>query len=248
MSRYFICVALLAAAALVTVAQGATFRIVDTQPTCFVEDISYGSDTVAGRFERKRNTATDHVPVKFVVATPKKEIPLVQTTAKPGMNTFSFKPIPEDGLGFHTICFTVEQWGWKSVHDSDFIQISIEVDHHDRFTILPRAAPEVTRQKVHKTDEVFMFTDFDGQQKETLRTHDYIERVNKLLTQISVVSEEVAQEVKHFEERTGRMRLTTESTFTRVWVLAVATMVAMVAVSWVQFAFLKSFLKRKKLV
>lgn len=237
-----------ACALLAATALGATFRIVDTQPTCFVEDISYGSDTVAGRFERKRNPATDHVGVKFTVTTPKKEIPLVTTTAKPGINPFSFKPIPDDGLGFHSICFTVEQWGWKSAHDNDYIQISLELDHHDRFTILPRAAPEVTRQKVHKTDEVFVFTDFDGQQKETLRTHDYIERINKLLAQISLTSEEVAQEVKHFEERTLRMRHTTESTFTRVWVCAIATIVAMVAVSWIQFSFLKNFLKRKKLV
>lgn len=235
-------------AALAAITSAATVRLVDSQPVCFVEDISYGSDSVIGRYERKRISTTDHIPVKLVIATPKKEHPIVTANVKPGMNTFSFKPMADDGIGFHSICFTVDQWGWKAQHETEYIQISVEVDHHDRFTILPRAAPEVTRQKVHKSDEVFVFTDFDGQQKETLRTHDYIERINKLLAQISVTSEEVAQEVKHFEERTMRMRQTTESTFDRVWVCAVATLVATIAVSWVQFSFLKSFLKRKKLV
>jgi hypothetical protein len=225
-----------------------SIRIVDTQPTCFVEDISYGSDTVTGRFERKRSANTDHVAVKFVVSSPKKEVPVVNTHAKPGINTFSFKPIAEDSIGFYSICFTVEQYSWKSQGDGDYIEISMEVDHHDRFTILPRAAPDVVRQKVHKSDEVFVFTDFDGQQKETLRTHDYIERINKLLAQIAVTSEEVANEVKYFEERTNRLRTTTESTFDRVWALAVCTMVAIIGISWVQFSFLKSFLKRKKIV
>jgi p24 family protein alpha len=234
--------------ALALCANAATFRIKDNLPVCFVEEVSYGSDSVVGRYERKRNPSVNNVAVKFSVTSPRKEIVIHQTETKTGINTFSFKPHPEDFVGFYTMCFTVTQFGWKSTSDIDFIEFNFEVDHHDRVTILPKPEPSVTRQKVHKNDEVFVFTDFDGQQKETLRTHDYIERVNRLLSQIAVTAEEVANEVKYFEERTLRMRTTTESTFDRVWVCAVFTIIAILGISWIQFSFLKSFLKRKKLV
>lgn len=232
----------------VSFAHAATFRLTDNLPVCFVEEVSYGSDSVVGRFERKRNPSINNIPVKFTVTTPKKEIVIHQAETKAGINTFSYKPHPDDGVGFYSMCFAVSKFGWKSMTDSDFIEFKLDVDHHDRVTIVPKHDPEVTRQKVHKNDEVFVFTDFDGQQKETLRTHDYIERINRLLSQIAVTAEEVGNEVKYFEERTIRMRSTTESTFDRVWVCAVFTIIAIFGVSWVQFSFLKSFLKRKKLV
>lgn len=234
--------------ALVAASHAATFRLTDTQLTCFYEEIGYGSEIVVGEISRTRNDAVDSIPVKFVVTTEESTaLPVYSSTIRPGSSTFSFKPHASTPAGNYPLCFHVDQRGWAG-NDNVFIELSLLVDHHDRVTIVPKAEPAITRTKVHKDDEVFIFTDFDGQPKETLRTHAYLERVNQLLTGTAYTVEEIRNEVKHFEERTLRMRETSESTFERVWITSVITIGVVVVVSWVQFSFLKTFLKRKKLV
>lgn len=242
MKPFFLLLCLIAA-----VAHAATFRLTDTQPTCFYEEIGYSSEVIVGEITRKRNEATDNIPVKVVVTTEESTaLPVYSASVRPGPSTFSFKPNTVS-LGLYPICLTVAAPGWTG-NDNHFIELSLLVDHHDRLTIVPHQEPTITRTKVHKDDEVFIFTDFDGQPKETLRTHAYLERVNELLTGVAYAVEEVRAEVKHFEERTLRMRETSESTFERVWLTSMITIGVVVVVSWVQFSFLKSFLKRKKLV
>ena len=190
----------------------------------------------------------------MTVVTERHAVQVYKAAAKSGQtHHFKFKPAnAADGAGViggtYKICFAVDTWSYKSANADEYIELSLIVDHHDRHTILPKAEPELTRQKVHKNDEVFVFTDFDGQPKETLRTHEYIQRVNTQLANIGVLTAEVESEVKHFEEATARMRQTTESTFDRIWVCAVLMIIVLSVVSWLEFAFLKNFLKRKKLV
>jgi len=236
----------------------ASFRLVDSQPVCFSEDLSYSTDQVIGSFTRKSIASTNHVPVTMSVVTEKQTVDVYKAAAKPGQtHHFRFKPVDASAPGstsknviggVYKICFTVDVWSFKAATVDEYIELSVAVDHHDRHTILPKPEPEMTRQKVHKTDEVFVFTDFDGQPKETLRTHEYIQRVNTQLGNIGVLAAEVESEVKHFEEATIRMRQTTESTFDRIWVCAVLMIIVLSVVSWLEFAFLKNFLKRKKLV
>ena len=239
---------LLVCAIIATSVQSATFRLTDTQPTCFYEELGYGSEIVVGEIVRKRNEAVDNIPVKLVVTTEESTaLPVYTSSVRPGSSTFSFKPNPTVATGFYPLCFTVDQRGWQG-NDNLYVELSLLVDHHDRVTIVPKQEPAITRTKVHKDDEVFTFTDFDGLPKETLRTHAYLERVNQLLSGVAYTVEEIRAEVKHFEERTLRMRETSESTFDRVWLTSVITIGVVIVVSWVQFSFLKSFLKRKKLV
>jgi hypothetical protein len=240
--------ALLYLVLLAAAARAATFRLTDTQQTCFYEEIGYNSEVVVGEIVRKRNEATDNIPVKLIVTTDESTAyPVYSATVRPGSSTFSFKPNPQAPAGMYPLCFSVEQKGWIG-NDNMYIELALLVDHHDRLTIVPKQEAAITRTKVHKDDEVFVFTDFDGQPKETLRTHAYLERVNELLSGVAYTVEEIRSEVKHFEERTLRMRETSESTFERVWLTSVITIGVVTVVSWVQFSFLKSFLKRKKLV
>lgn len=244
---------LVVAALLAVYASAISFRLIDSNPTCFAEDIYYHTEHVIGQFTRKSISTSNHVPVTMTVVAEKKTLTVYKAAAKAGdTHHFRFKPPadPEGGIvsGVYKICFTVDTWSYKAATTDEYIELSLSVDHHDRHTILPKAEPEITRQKVHKNDEVFVFTDFDGQPKETLRTHEYIQRVNAQLANIGVLAAEVEGEVKHFEEATLRMRQTTESTFDRIWVCAVLTIIVLSVVSWLEFAFLKNFLKRKKLV
>ena len=241
------CIVFIAVLAIVfSTSNAAFFRLIDHQPICFAEEIGHRSEVVVVEYVRKRSQAVDDVPVKVIVTSPVAKQHVFNGHVRLGQNTFSFKPLATERSGEYDICFSSVSPlldGTGNFH----VEVSILVDHHDRKIVIPKPSAALTRQKVHE-EEVFTFIDADGQPKDTLRTHDYIERVTSLLNQIAASTEEARGEVKYFEERTDRMRVTTESTFNRVWGCSAITIGVLTVISWVQYAFLKSFLKRKKLV
>jgi hypothetical protein len=223
--------------------EGAYFRMQDYQPVCFAEEVGYGSQVVMVEYHRRRSTFGDELTVNAYVTSPLSRTKVYTGKVREGSGSFSFQPTANE-MGQYEICFTAPDLDAAS---GRHIDLAISVDHHDRKQLLQKPETAVTRQKVGDK-EVYSFIDYDGQPKETLRTHEYLERVRTLLANIAKETQEVRNEVAYFQGRTERMRSTSESTFERIWAFSVLTISAIVACSYLQYAFLKSFLKAKKRV
>lgn len=235
--------AVLLAALLVAATNAAYFRLHDTQPLCFAEEIGYGSEIVAVEWFRRHLSTTKDIHVTVTVVSPTSRAVIYTNKLKDAAGTFTFKPMAGE-VGEYDVCFAasgIDQAAGR------YVEVGVAIDHHDRKNRLPHVDPMVTRQKVGN-EEVFTFTDYDGNQKDTLRTHDYLQHVNLQIATAHYTANEIHEEVKWFYLRQQRMRMTSESTFERVWMMSIVTLVVVIASSWVQFAYLKKFLKRKKLV
>ena len=226
------------------VSDAAYFRLLDYQPICFAEEVGYGSQVVMVETHRRRSSYADDVKVNVVVTSPVSKSKVHANKIRTGSGSFSFQPMMNE-MGEYDICFSAPELDSTGGRHVD---IAVTIDHHDRKQILPKPVPSITRQKVGENDEVFSFIDYDGQPKETLRTHEYLERIRSLLNGIRVDTENVKNEVKYFQQRTERMRQTSESTFDRIWGFSVLTMGVITACAYLQYSFLKSFLRAKKRV
>lgn len=237
-------VTLVAVATLLAVSASAVpyMKLHHNQVTCLSEDIAGSTEVVVVDYKRRRNQFSDDAKVKITVLSPSSRSEVYSGNAKVGTSSFSFRPIKEE-TGEYTICLQMIGNGNEQQH----VDIHIAMDHHDRKMVLPKPDPAMTRQNVNG-QEVFSFVDFDGQVKETLRSKEYLERLYVMLNNVVTVSEELRHDATFFEQKTAEMRRTSESTFTRVWLFSVVTIGAMVVVGFLQYGFLKSFLKRKKLV
>ena len=245
-----VAVALLAAAA--SCAHAAYFRLDSAKPICFVEEVSYGGELIIFQYTRKMFQSTSSQMVLLTVTSPLTKSIVAKRQLKEASQILTFSPLATE-IGEYEICLV------NPLADSPFgsqeggrgIEIEILIDHQDRRVPLSSAsnhAAPALRHKVQGDDEVFVFTDADGQAKEALRTHDYLDRVTHSLDVIDRVIEETIQEVTYFKQRQDRMRVTSESSFSRVWSFSVLSISMVVAVSFVQFFSLRSFLKAKKLV
>lgn len=226
----------------------AYFKITDKIPLCFAEEVGYGSERVVIEWWRRKSTSFNmNTDITVTVVSPQTRTTAYQNSLRDNAGSFTFKPIANE-MGEYDICFSSKN---ADLEEHESIDLGISIDHNDRRMHLPEPDQGFTR--MHPApgangDEIFIFQDYDGQIKEALKTHDYIERLTKNLFQIEKEMAEVKNEIKYFHERQIRMRQTSESTFERVWGWSVATIVTVVVCAWMQFTFLKSFLRQKKVI
>jgi hypothetical protein len=221
------------------------FRLADTTPTCFAEEISGANDVVVVEWSRRKQSSgysSDGAGLSATVTSALRQT-IYSATLSGASGSFTFKGSASD-LGEYHVCFFTD----IAANSDRSLDVIVAMDHHDRRRRLPEAAPGVTRNKAPSGEEIFIFTDVDGQQKETLRTHDYIARVTGSLDQIILHMQDISNDMSYFWARQDRMRATSESTFDRVWGFSAITIGVVAVTSWMQFTFLKMFLRAKKLV
>jgi hypothetical protein len=235
------------AALLLLVAAGteAVFlRLKEPTPTCFIEEVADPTEVVLVQYILS-SSESEHFPTIATIVTPVSK-KIILTKQLRGQGTFSFTPLKEE-LGPYEVCF-VYQLGLINTVSLD---LQVLIDHHDRRRPATAAPAQVeARRSVtgEQPMDVMVFTDSDGEVKETLRTHDYFDRVARSLNHIEGLTEEIGMEVTYFIQRQARMRATAESSFERVWLLAAITIAAVVGLSVAQYSYLRIFLKKKKLV
>jgi hypothetical protein len=223
----------------------AYFRLHDTMPLCFAEDVGYGSEVVVVEWNRRHATSSRDIQVTVNVISPTTRTVVYTNHLRDSAGSFTFKPVSAE-VGEYDVCFSA---AGLDPSTNRFVELGVSIDHHERKALLPKVDPAITRAKPAGTDdEVYIFTDYDGQQKETLKTHDYIQRLQFQIVTALYEANEVYNEVNYYIGRQIRMRQTSESTFDRVWMLSVLTIVVVIGTSYVQFGYLKRYLRRKKLV
>ena len=244
-----ITIALVVAVSLLSVGADAVFfRMATTSPTCFEEDVGYKSLVVVVETDRRhdKHGAGDSIPVTMEVTSPLTKTIVSSEKISVGLNTHIFKPLATE-VGVYVICFHDTKRALPG-DGSVVVDVGIKIDHHDRSLIIPAPDPELVRKRVHGTDEVFTFTDEFGHKMETLKSKEFIERVNEQTVEVNVLLQELVAEVSHFKARSERFRQTVEATFDRVWVVALITILAIFGVSYFQFQLLSRFLRRKRMV
>lgn len=231
-----------------SVATASFVRIENAHPICFTEDVTAANEIVVVEFSRPSHSNTNNIAVHVKATSPKSKSVVFDGKIKVGTGSFTFKPLLTES-GEYDICLFVSSADGKVLKETKgFIDVGLIIDHHSRRISLSQPEPDITRTKVGKGSVVMQFTDRDGNQMETLRSVEFINRINSLLEDVRHATKDIDEEVEYIASRGSRMRQTSEALFARVWTFAVATILAMVVVGYMQFQFLTSFLKRKKLV
>lgn len=248
MSRGFVICLVLLAAALVGTTNATFTRIADHYPVCFSEDVSASSEIVVVEYGRPSHSNTDSIIIKVKATSPYSKSVVFEGSIKPGKGSFTFKPISTESGEYEICLFVPAVDAQYLVSTKSFVDVGIVIDHHSRRVSLKQPEPDITRTKVKGGNAVMQFTDRDGNQMETLRSVEFLDRINKLLENVRHSTKDIDEEVQYIASRGERMRLTSESLFSRIWTFSTLTLVAMALVGYLQFNFLTSFLKNKKLV
>ncbi|RNF22704.1 COP-coated vesicle membrane protein erv25 precursor [Trypanosoma conorhini] len=219
------------------------FVLKDTRPVCFVEEVDESTRVVSGEYTRAAGAAVN-VPARILVSDPNGE-EVSSNGLMVGTHAFT-APVSDDTAGQYTLCVQVTEKGWEVTSEAGGILVEFDTDQ--RSSIMPETEmPILRRQKVEGL-EVFTFRDFGGEQKDILRPAEYIQRVENALDSLVTLVSDTQDEIEHLIGRFRRMRRTSESTYTRIWAFGIITALVMVVVTWLQFVFLKSTLRQKKLV
>ena len=239
-------VAALLVVAFLTVGGHAVFIRIAADPVCLAEEMSGPTDVVTVEWARRKSTF-GNTPINVAVSAVPSATVVHGDVLSDSSGSFSFKGNEKD-IGQYVICFSSLIGSAFGSHEATTIDLSVAVDHHDRRRRMPDVVAGITRNKAPSGEEVFVFTDTDGQQKETLRTKDYIDRVTGTLDQIDKELADLQTELGLFWGRNERSRSTSESTFERVWGFSAVTIGVVAVTGYLQFMFLKMFLRAKKLV
>ena len=243
-----VAVCMVVAALMVVSADATFFRMQSTSPTCFEENVGYKSLVVVVETDRRhdKHGAADSIPIVMEVTSPLTKTIITHAKVPVGVNTVVFKPMAQE-VGVYSICFHDS----KRVLPGDgsiVVDVGISIDHHDRQVIIPKPDPELVRKRVHGTDEGFTFTDEFGHKMETLKSMEFIERVNEHLAEADILLTELVAAIAHSKARSERFRQTVEATFDRIWVVALITLACIVGVSYVQFIALSRFIKKRRMI
>lgn len=232
-----------------SLASAAYIRLDTSKPVCFVEEVTYGSELIIFQYTRKMFQSTNQATVRLTVTSPlTKKLVYSRELRDQASQILTFSPIADE-LGEYKICL-MNLNADATLATGQGVQLEILIDHQDRRMPLSsaQAQPAAALRRKEKDEEVFMFSDAGGQVVEALRTHDYLDRVQRNLDQMDKIIDEVTQETLYFKKRQARMRITSESSFTRVWGFSVLIISMVVIVSLMQYFSLRSFLREKKLV
>jgi hypothetical protein len=258
----------LAAALLLALASGASaawLRVNKPTPVCFAEEVAAEDDTITVQYSLRAGESTSLLSVvRMTVMSPQTKSIVydrelsdkthVVTLNVRRMTTANGAVIASE-IGEYEVCFHnhlaegMRVFAQQGEMSGPMIEVLIDHGQRRRPLESAREQPaEALRHKVAGGDEVFVFTDEDGNVKEALRTHDYLDRVQHHIDSIEKAIDEALDEAKYFTQRQFEMRATSESSFTRVWLFSAVSIGTVVAVSLTQFLSLRSFLKHKKIV
>ncbi|KAH9581951.1 GOLD domain [Trypanosoma melophagium] len=219
------------------------FVLRDTKPVCFVEEVDGATRVVSGEYTRAG--AGEGVPAALTVSSPDGE-EISSTPLVAGSHAFS-APVMAEVVGPYRLCVQVTRQGWTADAGGSGGGIVLDFNADQTSRTAPKADVPLARQRIDGM-EVFTFRDFGGQQKDMLRPAEYIRGVEQALKTLDTLVEDTKDEIEHLIGRFERMRYTSESTYTRIWAFGILTVVVMIGVTWLQFRFLKSTLRHKKLV
>ena len=224
------------------------FKLTNTNKAiCFAEEIQDSAEFAEIRYNwlNKHNDVT----VNVNVISPKRRTNVLSKNLQNDwhVGTLNFEPV-KDEYGEYDICFAV----LSELSDSQQVEISVAIDFEDRSVTTQHHVDADGFSRLHPKEgnnqqaDIVVFENEYGQIEETLRDHEEVEAMGTEMERINREARELLLDVTKFYHKQVRMRQTAESTFERVWGFSAITLGTIVIVGYVQYVYLKSYLKKKK--
>ncbi|KAK7199932.1 transmembrane emp24 domain-containing protein [Novymonas esmeraldas] len=226
------------------------YHFVDGKPLCFaevIEDVT--SRQITGVYNWKSSATSPASRVQLrITARDAADNEYYNKEMMEGEHSFAVLLGPKVVPGEQRICFTAAPSFITS--EEKAVRVTIELDQELKNDFDPEKVIAETLKKRRQVDglDVFTYQDAGGQLKDNLQPREYLEKIERALGAMERLLDELVAELSTSVQKESRMRETSESTFTRVWVCAVLLISVISGVLWMQFRFLKSTLRKKKLV
>ncbi|KPI88579.1 putative COP-coated vesicle membrane protein erv25 precursor putative ER--golgi Erv25p [Leptomonas seymouri] len=227
-----------------------TYHFTDSTPLCFSETIDNIADThITGTYHLIANQAHPPTSVRMSlsVTDPTSKVYYMKKMSV-GEHSFSIKPDHFVTPGEQIICFSPNPDFVAS--ESTPLSLRVELDQvqaskpdKDKMVV-----EGIRKRKQVDGLEVFTFREAGGQLKANLQPRAYLDKIENALISMEFALDKVVGDLESSVRSESRMRQTSESTFTRVWVCALLLIAVISGVLWIEFRFLKSTLRKKKLV
>lgn len=243
-----VCLLVLVSASIATATP--TYVFEESSRLCFVEEVDEMTASITGSYKWTPNSANKQTIIELTLESPSNRIVYAANLQnQDGPQQFSIN-LPSSNyaneLGEYRLCATVKNRPRSAPPGS--IRIAFDVDQGVRRFRERREETTGLRKLTADGEAVVTFHDHHGNTMATALPLTYVEMVTNLLTSIVDSVMELETSLQHQHDRTLRMRITAESTFSRVWVCGLLLCSVMAGMAWVQMKWLRSVIKRKKLI
>ncbi|KAG5490091.1 hypothetical protein JKF63_00210 [Porcisia hertigi] len=243
-------VLLLSVLLVITPADALTYHFVDGKPLCFSETIeNVKKKQITGTYDWKASATSpaSQVQLRLSVKDGSGNV-YYDKEMMEGEHSFAVMPNNNVMSGEQLICFTPSS-SFVTTEDRA-VKVRIELDRELKEDVnrMKEVVEKLERRRQIDGLDVYTYQEAGGQLKDILQPRVYLEAVERALGVTERLLAHVADDLAVSADREGRMRSTSESTFTRVWVCALLLIGVITGVLWMQFHFLKSTLKKKKLL
>ncbi|AIO02361.1 COP-coated vesicle membrane protein erv25 precursor, putative [Leishmania panamensis] len=231
-------------------AHALTFHFVDSKPLCFSETIENVKESqITGVYDWKASATSPASQVQLRLSVKDSTGNVYYDKAMmEGEHSFAVQLNPNVLNGEQLICFTASSSFVAS--EKDPVKVRIELDQALKNEFKARKELIKTIQKRRQVDglDVYTYQEVGGELKDILQPRAYLEAIERELSAMEELLDQLVMGLTTSVTREFRMRETSESTFTRVWVCALLLIGIISGVLWMQFRFLKSTLRKKKLL
>ncbi|KAG5489362.1 hypothetical protein GH5_00231 [Leishmania sp. Ghana 2012 LV757] len=248
--QVFYLVALAAVLQSTTLAHALFYNFIDGTPLCFSEVIeNVEGSQITGVYNWVANPMSppSNVLLRLSVKDGAGNV-YYDKEMMEGEHPFTVQLNPNVLNGEQLICFTASS---KFVAPNERpVKVLIELDQELKKGFNADKEVVETIQKRRQIDglDVYTYQDAGGELKDILQPRAYLETIERELNAMNWLLVQLTDSLGTSAQRESRMRTTTESTFTRVWVCSLLLIGIISGVLWMQFRFLKSTLRKKKLL
>lgn len=234
-----------------TNANALTYYFLDASPLCFAEVIDNVAGTqITGTYDWIANPAYSTSDVQLMqYAVDASQRRYFGKKMLEGEHTFAITLGEEVIPGEQLICFQPSSKFIATPANPLKLRVELDQTQKDKKMDKDKIAQE-TLKKRRQVDglDVFTYHEAGGQPKDILQPREYLEKIEGALDSMEVALDRLVTDLNATVLKESRMRQTSESTFTRVWVCAILLIAVISGVLWMEFRFLKSTLRKKKLV
>lgn len=234
-----------------TVANALVYHFLDGSPLCFAEVIeNIGGTQITGTYNWIANSAYPASSVLLSMSvTDASQRKYYGKKMMEGEHSFAITLGTDVVPGEQLICF--EPSSKFIATPANPLKLRVELDQAQKEE--PMNKEKMAQESIKKRRQVdgldvFSFREAGGQPKDILQPREYLNKIEKALDTMEFALDRLVADLNMTVQKESRMRQTSESTFTRVWVCAMLLIAVISGVLWMEFRFLKSTLRKKKLV
>lgn len=223
---------------------GLEFRLFNADPLCLVDD-SPGHRMVA-QYERlpRSEGGRGHDVLLQVLRSDGSVV--YSETMKPGRRFLDIEKKGNSEDEMYRVCCSVVT---KNFHTERMEGERIRLIIYDAGS-MPVSSSDVriSERQLVDGEAVYSFADSSGQLRSMLVPKEQLEQNERSVIQMQQRMEGILKELESGTAKELEMRHTTESTFTRVWVSALVLILVISSVVTIQYRFMISTIKKKKLL